>query len=133
MRAYAVFLAKSVMMAFASQILHTLRTYPISFRIHIPVPRLRHPMLRARDASLCHLGSFCHFLTSLRDETRRSSMAYFVDSSSEYSDMSSEEEIRPAVKAGSKRPTRERKPPPKYRDYEPTTTREEEKMKKSTL
>ena len=35
-------------------------------------------------------------------------MAYFVDSSSDYSDMeglSSEEEIRPAVKAGSKRPT----------------------------
>lgn len=39
-------------------------------------------------------------------------MAYFVDSSSEYSDMealSSEEEIRPAVKAGSKRPTQDKK------------------------
>ena len=39
-------------------------------------------------------------------------MAYFVDSSSEYNDMealSSEEEIRPAVKVGSKRPTRDKK------------------------
>ena len=75
-------------------------------------------------------------LTMGTPATFRKRPAYFVESSSEYSDMealSSEEEIRPAVKAGSKRPTRDKKPPPKYRDYVPTTSKEEEKMKKSTL
>lgn len=63
-------------------------------------------------------------------------MAYFLDSSSDYSDieaLSSEEEIRPVVKPGSRRPTRDKKLPAKLRDYVPTTSKEEEKIKKSTL
>ena len=71
-------------------------------------------MLHARvtSVSCVTLDRFDKFERRNVHEEAARWLTYFVDSSSEYSDMealSSEEEIRPAVKAGSKRPTQDKK------------------------